>query len=156
MSDTVAQWLMLPPHSEKTVGLILGLGLLCVESVGFCPVSVWILSWLPLPPTKNLIRFGNSKLNVGVDVSVNDCLSLRGPVTKRWLATSPGCHHAFALRQPRETLNPRRRRYWTWRWQSSSERELSLEWGDSQWMFRVFRMFKYSNEQVRKEIMFRW
>ena len=57
---------------------------LSVWSLHVLPVSAWVLSGYSgfLPPSKNMhVRLiGDSKLSLGVSVSVGDCLSLCGPV----------------------------------------------------------------------------
>ena len=74
------------PHSKRVSGSNPSLGL-SVWSLHVLPVYAWVLSGYSsfLPPSKNMhVRLiDDSKLSLGVSVSVNGCLSrlsLRGPV----------------------------------------------------------------------------
>merc|ERR1712035_232177 len=70
----------------------LGQGL-SVRSLHVLPVSAWVLSgfsgFLPQSKDMHVRLIGDSKLPVGVNVSVSGCLSMCQPCDK--LATCPGC-----------------------------------------------------------------
>ena len=70
---TVVWWLAPSPHSERVPGSIPSWGL-SVCSLHVLPVYAWVLSGYSgfLPPSKNMhVRlFGDSKLSLGVNVSV--------------------------------------------------------------------------------------
>ena len=84
--DTVEQGLALLPHSKKVAGSRPPWSWvwdLSVWSLHVLPVSAWVLSGFSgfLPQSKNMhVRsIGDSKLSLGVNVSVNGCVSLCGP-----------------------------------------------------------------------------
>ena len=86
---TVVWWLAPSPHSKKVPGSTSGWGL-SVWSLHVLPVYTWVLSGYSdfLPPSKDMhVRLiGDSKMSLGVSVSMCGCLSrlsLCGPVMDR-------------------------------------------------------------------------
>ena len=86
MGCTVVWWLAPSPHSKRVPGSLPTWGL-SVWSLHVLSVYAWVLSgfsgFLPLSKHMHVRLIGNSKLSLGVSVSVNGCLSrfsLCGPV----------------------------------------------------------------------------
>ena len=83
---TVVWWLAPSPHSKRVPGSIPTWGL-SVWSLHVLPVYAWVLSgysgFLPLSKNMHFRLIGDSKLSLGVSVSMCGCfsrLSLCGPV----------------------------------------------------------------------------
>ena len=74
----MAWWSAQSPHSKR---IKIPAGSFCVEHV--LPVYAWVLSgysgFLPPPENMHVRLTGDSKLSVGVSVSVHGCVSLCGP-----------------------------------------------------------------------------
>ena len=83
------QWLALLPHSKKVLGLNLSQDV-SVWSLHVLPVSAWVYSMYSgfLPHPKNMLSgdrlIGDSKLPVGVNVSVDGCLSVYVSLATNW------------------------------------------------------------------------
>ena len=72
-------WLAPSPHSKRDPGLMPGWGLF-VWSLHVLPVYAWVLHgysvFLPLSENMRVRLIGDSKLSLGVIVSVHGCVAL--------------------------------------------------------------------------------
>ena len=96
----MAEWLALSPHSEKVLGSSPGFGTgaflcgVCMFSPcsrGF-PPGTPVSSHSPKTCTEGIRLIGDSKLALGVNVSVSGCLSLC--VALRWIGDLPRAYPA--------------------------------------------------------------
>jgi len=94
LGGTVVWWLALSPHSKRVAGSIPGVGAL---PCGVCMFSLCQRGFPPGAPAsshspKTCRLIGDSKLSVGVNVSVNGCLSLCvSPVIVWWPVQGEPC-----------------------------------------------------------------